>query len=213
MEENESARSGGRGEELIPIEVCVYLNGEPVRVNLLWPSNESNDYVEIMAKIIMDDHGLNASAEAEITSQIKKVLEAHPKSMTDFAPDEEMLCVISFRISDGGVVFSDEFEWDLAEESNSPAAFSAQLVKEQNLPLHFEHLISFEIHKQLYAFRRFLVQSVGDEYAHRPKKARGLREGAVIRLGENLRLDAVTERTIFRTKESWEKWGPKLAFN
>lgn len=202
-----------RFQEIIPIELSFYFNSQLYKFNLLWAADESSVTPEIFSKILIEDFGLNASVDSEIAGQIRRAVDAHQPFTPRFNSVEE-ICSISLKISDGGYSYTDEFEWDLVDENNDPVEFARTVVRELNLPLNFEQLISFEIHKQIYHFKRYLSQiDHGGNYDSRPKKYRGSRENTTMKIGENVRLEPVSERTLFRPLETIDRWTPKVKFN
>lgn len=205
-DEEASENSRGRGEELIPVEVAV---GDQ-RLCLLWNADERLLTPELFGKMLAEDHGLGPLAEAEVVGHLKRALEAHVRPGPGFDVGEEMLCVVVVNLVDSGVQFTDCFEWDLAQESNDPADVAKSLVFEHSLPPRFESLIAFEIHKQLYAYRRFLASLSTDDHFHRVKKPRGVKESSTAKPGENVRLEPVGPHNLFRPVESLGRWSPHV---
>lgn len=209
-EEEGSAASRTRSEDLVPIELSFALNGQPQQLCLLWSAEERLLTPEFFAKTLAEDYGLNAAIEAEIVAPIRRALDAHVRFGPAFEPHEEALCVVTLNVREEGVQFNDCFEWDLAEESNDPADVARALIFEHGLPPSFEQPIAFEIHKQLYSYRKFLAATHnGEEFSLRQKKQRGQRETSQAKLGENVRLEPVTTQNLLRPVEAVPFWSPQ----
>lgn len=217
-EEKESVDTRAmRDEEYIPIELLIDLNGKDERINVLWNHSQTSISPEQMAKIILDDYNLPASYEQDIAAQITRELDGHKKFIMNYDNlTEEKICTIKLDIKSHGIQVRDSFEWDLLEESNDPVQFAKLLVFELGLPQFFENLISFEIYKQLYYFKKMLNQTdtvyAYDSYI-RQKKSRGQKETNLNRLKERVRADTVGEHNVFRSVPQLDEWSPQIYFN
>lgn len=203
-------------EEFLPIQIVLNHNGAFEKFNVIWDYNESVITPEMMAKIIVEDNGLPVSYEAEIIYSMKKVIEAHKKFTHHFDPNfEENICTIELSISDNGVTLVDRFEWDLYEELNDPAEFARVLVVDMGLPQSFENMVSFEIHRQIYNYKKFLSQSnanLGYETYTRQKKIRGIKENNFGRLPDLMRKDVIIEQNCLRPVHVLSDWTPDVKF-
>lgn len=216
-DEQESMNLGSNGsEEYIPIQVSLNHNGNAEFLKIIWNYNEGVITPEILSKIIVEDNGYPSSFEPEINWSIKKAIEGHKKFNYEFDPGfDENLCTIELKIIEGGVSLTDSFEWDIYEEANSPGEFARAMTLELGLPQYFENLISFEIHRQVYNFKRFLCQnSLNSDYQTftRQKKGLGRRIPNFGRIPQLMRKEPVTEATCFRPIESLDGWSPQVKF-
>lgn len=208
--------SGGGAEEYIPIQITLHPNGNTEHIRIIWNYNESVISPEVLSKIIVEDNGFPASFEPEINAHIKTAIERHTKFTYEFDPGfEESLCTIELKIVEAGISLTDNFEWDIYEEGNSPAEFARTLTLELGLPQIFENLIAFEIHRQIYNFKKYLSQNsmnFGYENFPRGRKSRGLRDPNFGRLSQLIRKDPISESTCFRSLQSFDSWGPQVKF-
>lgn len=206
-----------REEEYIPIELFIEFNGKDEKINILWNNSQMSINPEQLAKIILDDFNLPASYEQDIIAQIARELDGHKKFVINYdSLTEEKICTIKLDIKSHGIQVQDSFEWDLLEESNDPVNFARLLVFELGLPQFFENLISFEIYKQLYYFKKMLNQNepvfAYDSYI-RQKKARGQKEANLNKLKERVRMDTIGEHNCFRSIPQLDEWSPQIYFN
>lgn len=206
-----------RDEEFIPIELYIDLNGKEEKINILWNNSQTSVSPEQLAKIILDDYNLPASYEQEIIAQVTRDLDSHKKFLMNYDNlTEEKICMIKLDINSHGIRVKDSFEWDLLEESNNPVEFAKLMVFELGLPQFFENLISFEIYKQLYYFKKMLNQNetvfAYDSYI-RQKKARGQKDANLGKLKERVRIDTIGEYNCFRPLQHLDEWSPQIYFN
>lgn len=206
-----------REDEYVPIELFIDFNGKDEKINILWNAGQLSISPEQLAKIILDDYNLPASYEQDIIAQVARELESHKKLAMNYDNlTEEKICTIKLDIKSHGVQVRDSFEWDLLEDSNDPVEFARLLVFELGLPQFFENLISFEIYKQLYYFKKMLNASepvfAYDSYI-RQKKARGQKETNIARLKERVRADTLNEHNCFRAIHQLDEWSPQIYFN
>ena len=191
-------------------------NGAFEKFNVVWDFNETIITPEILAKIIIEDNGLPLSFETEIIYTLKKSIEAHKRFTYEYDTTfEEHICTIELNISESGVSITDRFEWDLYEESNNPAEFARILVADLGLPQSFENLIAFEIHSQLYNYKKYLSQNntnFGYETYTRQKKIRGIKESNFGRLPDLIRKDIVNEQNCLRPIYTLNEWSPIVKF-
>lgn len=204
------------GDEYIPIQVSVSHNGQIEKINVIWNYNEAVITPEMLTKIILEDNAWPASHEQEVLGILKKGIESHKKFTNAFDSNfEEILCTIELNIVEDGIKLIDKFEWDICEERNNPGEFAKTLVADLSLPRKFENLVAFEIHRQLYSFRKYLSQnnqSMGLETFTRQKKIRGFRENNFLKIPELIRREPTTEATLFRLPKQLEQWGPTVQF-
>ena len=217
-EEKESVDTRAiREEEYIPVELYIDLNGKEEKINVLWNYSQTSISPEQLSKIILDDYNLPASYEQDIIAQITREIDSHKKFIMNYdSLTEEKICTIKLDINSHGIQLQDSFEWDLLEESNDPVEFARLLVFEIGLPQFFENLISFEIYKQLYHFKKLFNQNetvfAYDSYI-RQKKARGQKDANLTKLKERVRMDAIGEHNCFRTLQQLDEWSPQIYFN
>lgn len=201
-------------EIYIPIQIKVNFNNREETTRILWNYNESVITPEQIAKIILDDNGLPNSFESDILNQIKRGLETYESNQIDCnRSDEEKICFIELEIKAEGIVVRDMFEWDLFESGNNPLEFAQLMVGDLGLPQVFENLICFEIHRQLYAFKKFLGTKDNLAFkSHRQKKSRG-RVRNVNSLGDKIRKNVIKSDICFRPIHILDKWSPQLFFS
>ena len=217
-EEQESVDTRAiREEEYIPIELYIDLNGKDEKINILWNYSQTSITPEQLSKIILDDYNLPSSYEQDIINQITRELDSHKKFIMNYDNlTEEKICTIKLDIESHGIHLTDSFEWDLLEESNDPVEFAKLLVFEMGLPQFFENLISFEIYKQFYHFKKLFNQNetvfAYDSYI-RQKKARGQKDNNIKKLKERVRVDTISEHNCFRNLQQLDEWSPQIYFN
>jgi hypothetical protein len=203
-------------EEYIPIMVTLNHNGNIENTKIIWNYNENVITPEILSKIIVEDNGYPASYEQEFIWNIKKAIEGHKKFTYDFdAGFEENIFTIELKIIEGGISITDSFEWDIYEEGNNPADFARVLTLELGLPQNFENLISFEIHRQIYNYKKYLCQNTenfGYETYTRQKKMRGIKDPNFSRIPQLIRKETVTESNCFRPLQTLDAWSPQIKF-
>lgn len=207
---------GAPADDFVPIQISVSHNGAIERINVLWNFGERTITPEAFAKIVLEDRGWPVSHEQEILYAVKKAIEGHRKFALEFDPSfEELFVTVELNILEDGVKVADRFEWDLFEESNSPGDFAASLAADLGLPRKFEGLIAFEIHRQLYNFKKYLSQkdaSQNCESVTRQKKIRGVRENNFFKMPELIRREPTVDSTLFRQTKQIEAWGPSVQF-
>lgn len=203
-------------EDYIPIQVSVSHNGQIEKINVIWNYNEQVISPEMLTKIILEDKAWPASHEQEILYLLKKAIEGHKKFSYEFDPNfDELFCTIELNIVEDTIKLSDRFEWDLLDETNNPGDFARTLVADLGLPKKFENLVAFEIHRQLYNFKKYLSQNnqnLGYETFTRQKKIRGVRENNFLKIPELIRREPTNEGTLFRPVKQLEQWGPSVQF-
>jgi len=209
--------SSNGAEEYIPIQISLNHNGSIENIRVIWNYNENVITPEILSKIIIEDHGYPASFEHDINWNIKKAIEGHRKFTCDFDTGfEENIFTIELKIVEAGISLTDSFEWDIYDDSNSPGDFARVLVQELGLPQNFENLIAFDIHSQIYNYKKYLSQSTTDNYGYetytRQKKNRGLRDPNFSRIPQLIRKEPVNEHNIFRAQQVLESWSPHVKF-
>lgn len=203
-------------EDYIPIQISVSHNGAIEKINVIWNYGERTVTPEAFAKIVLEDFGWPLSHEQEILYAIKKAVESHRKFTFEFDPSfEELFVTIELNIVEDGIKVTDRFEWDLFEESNSPGDFAASLASDLGLPRKFEGLIAFEIHRQLYNFKKYLSQkdaAQNNESLTRQKKIRGIRENNFFKMPELIRREPTVDSSLFRQTKQLEAWGASVQF-
>lgn len=191
-------------------------NGQIEKVNVIWNYNEQVISPEMLTKIILEDKAWPVSHEQEVLGILRKAIEGHKKFAFEFDPNfDELFCTIELNVVEENIKLCDRFEWDLFDEANNPGDFARTLVGDLGLPRKFENLVAFEIHRQLYNFKKYLSQNnqhLADEPFTRQKKIRGVRENNFLRIPELIRREATTEATLFRPVKQLEQWGPTVQF-
>lgn len=191
-------------------------NGQIEKVNIIWNYNEAVITPELLTKIILEDNAWPAAHEQEVLWTLKKAIEAHTKFSLEFDPNfDELICTIELNVVEDGIRLTDKFEWDLFDEGSNPGDFARVLVADLGLPKKFENLVSFDIHRQLYNFKKYLSQNMpapGLETLTRQKKIRGVREHNFHKIPDLIRKEPTTEATLFRPAKQLEQWGPNLQF-
>lgn len=203
-------------EDYIPIQISVSHNGIIEKINIIWNYNENVITPEMLTKIILEDNGWPVSHEQEVLWNLKKNIDAHKRFTYEFDSEfDELLCTIELNIVEDNIKLSDRFEWDLFDDSNNPGDFAKILVNDLGLPKKFENLIAFEIHRQIYNFKKYLSQnngSFGYETYTRQKKIRGVRENNFLKIPDLIRKEPTTEENLMRPLKQLEQWGPTVQF-
>ncbi|CAG0889421.1 unnamed protein product [Cyprideis torosa] len=136
-------------EQLVPIRLDMEIDGQKLRDTFTWNRNESLITPEMFAEVLCDDLDLNPMQFVPaIATSIKQQVEQFP---TDTLLDEQtdQRVVIRLNIHVGNISLVDQFEWDLAEQQNSPEDFAVKLCAELGLGGDFVTAIAYSIRGQL----------------------------------------------------------------
>jgi SWI/SNF-related matrix-associated actin-dependent regulator of chromatin subfamily B protein 1 len=131
---------------LIPININIELEGKKFKEIFFWELNEPYLKVENFAKILVEDNLLPQSFESEIVHQMNKQINQYRKFEKY---DGEILKTIKLDIRLGDMVLTDQFEWDINNQHNSPEEFSKNLCADLGLNSEFLLPIAHSIKEQI----------------------------------------------------------------
>jgi hypothetical protein len=136
---------------LIPINLNIELEGKKFKEIFFWELNEPYLKVESFAKILVDDNLLPQTFESEITNQMNKQINQYRK-FENF--EGEILKTVKLDIRIGDLVLSDQFEWDINNQSNSPEEFAKSLCSDLGLGSEFLLPIAHSIKEQVLEYQK-----------------------------------------------------------
>lgn len=147
-------------EVLVPIRVDMDIDGQKLRDTFMWNKNESLITPEMFAEVICDDLDLNPiNFVPAISAAIQQQLDSFPGESDNLLKDQlDQRVIIKLNIHVGNISLVDQFEWDLAEEKNSPEEFARKICGDLSLGGEFVTAIAYSIrgqlswHKKTYAF-------------------------------------------------------------
>jgi SWI/SNF-related matrix-associated actin-dependent regulator of chromatin subfamily B protein 1 len=117
----------------------------------VWNKNEQMLQPEQFAEIMCDDLDLNpVNFVPAITAAINQQLESFPSETDNLLKEQrDQRVVIKLNIHIGNHSLVDQFEWDLAEENNSPEDFSRKLCADLGLGGEFVTAVTYSVRGQL----------------------------------------------------------------
>jgi len=138
-------------EALVPIRLDMDLEGQKLRDTFVWNKNEQMLAPEQLAEIICDDLDLNpVNFVPAITAAINQQLESFPTEGDNLLKEQrDQRVVIKLNIHIGNHSLVDQFEWDLAEEQNSPEDFARKLCADLGLGGEFVTAVTYSVRGQL----------------------------------------------------------------
>ena len=138
-------------EQLVPIRMDMDIEGQKLRDTFLWNKAETLVTPEMFAETICDDLDLNpVNFVPAIAAAIQQQLDAFPTEQDNLLKEQtDQRVVIKLNIHIGNISLVDQFEWDLAEERNSPEEFAKKLCGELSLGGEFVTAIAYSIRGQV----------------------------------------------------------------
>eukprot|EP00095_Tigriopus_kingsejongensis_P012433 maker-scaffold924_size80766-snap-gene-0.20 protein:Tk12433 transcript:maker-scaffold924_size80766-snap-gene-0.20-mRNA-1 annotation:"swi snf-related matrix-associated actin-dependent regulator of chromatin subfamily b member 1" len=147
-------------EVLVPIRMDMDIEGQKLRDTLLWNKNETLISPEMFAEVICDDLDLNpVNFVPAIAAAIQQQLDSFPADTENLLKEQsDQRVIIKLNIHVGNISLVDQFEWDLAEEANTPEEFAKKICADLSLGGEFVSAIAYSIrgqlawHQKTYAF-------------------------------------------------------------
>jgi len=143
--------NGSIKELLVPIRLDMDIEGQKLRDTFLWNKNETMLAAEQFAEVMCDDLDLNpVNFVPAITAAINQQLESFPSEGDNLLKEQrDQRVIIKLNIHIGNHSLVDQFEWDLAEEQNSPEEFSRKLCADLGLGGEFVTAVLYAVRGQL----------------------------------------------------------------
>ena len=143
--------NANRTEVLVPVRVDMDIDGQKLRDTFLWNKNETLITPEMFAEVICDDLDLNpVNFVPAIAAAIQQQVDSHPGEGDNLLRDQtDQRVVIKLNIHVGNISLVDQFEWDLAEEENSPEEFARKICGDLSLGGEFVTAIAYSIRGQV----------------------------------------------------------------
>lgn len=170
-------------EELVPVRIDVDWDKIKLRDTFTFNLHERLVSVELFAAQLVEDMGLNPSADKPVYDQV--VQQIH-EQLNDFYPfayaeedaldpelpysaykNDEMRILVKLNITIGAHTLVDQFEWDINNPINSPEDFATSMARDLSLSGEFTTAIAHCIREQTQLFTRSLY-SVGHPFDGRP---------------------------------------------
>jgi len=147
-------------EALVPIRLDMDIEGQKLRDTFLWNKNETMMSPDQFAEVLCDDLDLNPiHFVPAITAAIQQQVENYPSESENLLKEQQdQRVIIKLNIHVGNISLVDQFEWDLADEMNSPEEFAKKLCADLSLGGEFVTAIVYSIrgqlawHQKTYAF-------------------------------------------------------------
>lgn len=138
-------------ETLVPIRLDMDVEGQKLRDTFLWNKNESMMSPDQFAEVLCDDLDLNpVHFVPAITAAIQQQLENYPSENENLLKEQQdQRVIIKLNIHVGNISLVDQFEWDLADEKNSPEEFAKKLCADLSLGGEFVTAIIYSVRGQL----------------------------------------------------------------
>ncbi|XP_055328583.1 SWI/SNF-related matrix-associated actin-dependent regulator of chromatin subfamily B member 1-like [Paramacrobiotus metropolitanus] len=143
------AKQAAQQEILVPIRLDMEIDNVKLRDTFTWNKNELLITPEQFAEILCEDLDLPmVQFIPAIAQSIKQQVDAFPTdNLLNNQTDQRV--VIKLNIHVGNISLNDQFEWDMAEQQNSPEQFAARLCADLGLGGEFETAIAYSIRAQL----------------------------------------------------------------
>jgi len=140
-----------QSECLVPIRLDMDIEGQKLRDTFVWNKNDQMLQPEQFAEILCDDLDLNpVNFVPAITAAINQQLESFPSETDNLLKEQrDQRVVIKLNIHIGNHSLIDQFEWDLAEDNNSPEEFSRKLCSDLGLGGEFVTAVEYSVRGQL----------------------------------------------------------------
>ncbi len=144
-------------EVLVPIRMDMDIEGQKLRDTFMWNKNEVNTTPDQFAEVLCDDLDLNPiNFVPAITAAINQQLEAFPSDSENLLKEQtDQRVVIKLNIHVGNISLVDQFEWDLADERNSPEEFAKKICSDLSLGGEFVTAITYSIRGQVNQWLEF----------------------------------------------------------
>eukprot|EP00090_Calanus_glacialis_P026394 TRINITY_DN414_c0_g1_i1.p1 TRINITY_DN414_c0_g1~~TRINITY_DN414_c0_g1_i1.p1 ORF type:complete len:371 (-),score=137.99 TRINITY_DN414_c0_g1_i1:150-1262(-) len=138
-------------EVLVPIRLDMDIEGQKLRDTFMWNKNETMLAAEQFAEVLCDDLDLNPlNFVPAIAAAIQQQVESFPSESDNLLKEQrDQRVVIKLNIHVGNISIIDQFEWDLAEETNSPEDFSRKICADLGLGGEFVTAVLYSIRGQL----------------------------------------------------------------
>jgi len=138
-------------EVLVPIRMDMDIEGQKLRDTFLWNKNDNLLAPEQFAEVLCDDLDLNPlNFVPAIAAAIQQQVESFPSESDNLLKDtKDQRVILKLNIHVGNISLVDQFEWDLADERNSPEEFSRKLCADLGLGGEFATAILYSIRGQL----------------------------------------------------------------
>ena len=122
-------------EVLVPIRLDMDLEGQKLRDTFLWNKSETLISPDMYAEILCDDLDLNPiHFVPAISAAIQQQVDAYNADADNLLKAQmDRRVVIKLNIHVGNISLVDQFEWDLAEEQNSPEEFAKKICADLSL--------------------------------------------------------------------------------
>jgi len=143
--------NAAQAEVLVPIRLDMDIEGQKLRDTFLWNKNETMLAAEQFAEVLCDDLDLNPlNFVPAIAAAIQQQVESFPSESDNLLKEQrDQRVVIKLNIHVGNISLVDQFEWDLAEETNSPEDFSRKICADLGLGGEFATAVLYSIRGQL----------------------------------------------------------------
>lgn len=147
-------------EILVPIRLDMDIEGQKLRDTFLWNKHESLLSPDQFGEVLCDDLDLNPlNFVPAISAAIQQQLDSYPGDADNLLKEQQdQRVIIKLNIHVGNISLVDQFEWDLADEKNSPEEFAKKLCADLSLGGEFVTAIVYSIrgqlawHQKTYAF-------------------------------------------------------------
>lgn len=138
-------------EVLVPIRLDMDIEGQKLRDTFVCNRNEQMLAPEQFAEVLCDDLDLNpVNFVPAITAAINQQLECFPAETDNLLREQrDQRVIIKLNIHIGNNSLVDQFEWDLAEELNTPEEFSRKICAELGLGGEFVTAVLYSVRGQL----------------------------------------------------------------
>merc|ERR1719225_1818079 len=143
--------NAAQSEVLVPIRLDMDIEGQKLRDTFLWNKHETMLAAEQFAEVLCDDLDLNPlNFVPAIAAAIQQQVESFPSESDNLLKEQkDQRVVIKLNIHVGNISLVDQFEWDLAEETNSPEDFSRKICADLGLGGEFATAVLYSIRGQL----------------------------------------------------------------
>jgi len=143
--------NAAQAEVLVPIRLDMDIEGQKLRDTFMWNKNETMLAAEQFAEVLCDDLDLNPlNFVPAIAAAIQQQVESFPSESDNLLKEQrDQRVVIKLNIHIGNISLVDQFEWDLAEETNSPEDFSRKISADLGLGGEFATAVLYSIRGQL----------------------------------------------------------------
>merc|ERR1712156_1071980 len=131
-------------ETLVPIRLDMDIEGQKLRDTFLWNKNETMMTPDQFAEVLCDDLDLNPIHF--VPAAVQQQLDIFPSESENLLKNQQdQRVVIKLNIHIGNISLVDQFEWDLADENNSPEDFAKKLCADLSLGGEFVTAIVYAV--------------------------------------------------------------------